>query len=283
MKKNTQKAFTGIGAIILIIFIGAYIASTRQRSITPDIVHQNVPYDVQVFADTFSPMVGQQNTIRFSVKLDGKPIDLAAKKIYPHASVVSENLGDVWFYHLDELTSPSTGVYEFTHQFTQAADYTLWIEMNNNTTVDHHGSKSDYIGKLTMHVQDAALQPSPVPEKLRVLAKSFVDDGAYTLEALPYSLTAGKSGTFAIVAKKDGKAVPILPHFDHFYILTSPSENLYTLEHPQMNEQGETNAVVGPVTFAKPGRYALWIRLFPDDGSGKVTDVAEGTLILEVK
>lgn len=282
MKKNNQKA-VGIGILLLLILIGVFFLFKKENVITLETVSANVPYNVRVIADTFTPIVGQNVDIQFEVRLNGKPANLEAGKIYPKATIASANLADVWLYHVDELTKTAPGVYSFAHTFTQPTEYTVWIENNNNTTLDHHGKTSEYIGKFTFQVQGDAAAAAPAPEKRSTIAKSFVEDGSYTLEVLPYSLSAGKTGSISVVAKKGGKEVALLPHFDHFYILTSPQENFYVLDHPIMNEKGATKAVVPSLTFPKAGRYALWIRLFPDNGSGTVTDIAEGTLVLEVK
>lgn len=278
------------GIVVVSIVVGASIivgySLWRSRHI-PHLttLHEKVPYDITIKADTLTPKQGQKVKIAVSVQLNGAPVDLLAKKIYPHISVVSEDVGDVWFYHIDEMESPAAGVYEATHLFSQATPYTIWVEINDNTTPQHHGNQSDYITTFAMKVQGAQPSPSPVATVQSVKAVNAVPTDSYTLRVLPYELHAGTPGSITVVAEgKNGKAVPLLPNFDHFYIFASPqNDSFYTLVHPQPGQKGATRAIVGPTTFPKAGRYALWIRLFPDDGSGTVTDIAEGTLVIEVK
>ncbi|MEX0649833.1 MAG: hypothetical protein WD200_02445 [Candidatus Andersenbacteria bacterium] len=276
-------ALLGIAAVIL---LGAVLyLRGGQEAPQLEVLYDKVPYDISITSDTFTPAVGQTVKMGFEVKLNGQPIDLAAQEIYPHASVVSNDLGDVWFYHIDELENPATGVYEFEHTFAQTSDYTVWIEVNNNQTPDHHEADSDYIARFAIDVQGAQAFPAVVTSYSETFAVNFVPGERYKLKVPPYNLQAGQPGTFSVMAEKaDGSAVPLLPDFDHFYILASPEhDNFYTLEHPQFNKLGETQVITKSVIFPAPGKYAFWVRLFPDDGSGTVTDAIEGPLVLEVK
>lgn len=286
LKTSRNTLYIGL-VVVAVLVVGWFVYPYLQPQPAPPltVLYDKVPYEVSIKADTFTPRVGQTVKMSFAVKLDGQPIDLAAQKIYPHASIVSNDLSDVWFYHIDELTSPKTGVYEFEHTFSAASDYTAWIEVNNNQTIDHHGTSSDYIARFVIDNPEAETMPPAAEPFSEVAAVNFDPATSYSLKILPYTLTAGRPGTFTVVAERsDGVRVPLLPDFDHFYIIAAPEhDNFYTLDHPRLNKKGEVEAVVGPTTFPAPGQYALWIRVFPDDGSGTVTDAVEGTLILNVR
>lgn len=288
MTNEHTKKYAWAGAVVAaLLLIGGLLygrLSDRANKAPLEVLLQDVPYEVVVTGETFTPAVGQTAAIEFAVTLNGQPIDLAADTIYPHAYVVSEDLHDVWFYHIDSLEQIETGVYQFSHRFTQAASYTVWIEFNDNKTRDHHGGQSDYIARFTVDPQGAPGDSMLAAPTNVTAAQSYLPGTEYQLRLLPYELKAGEPGTVTIVAEDlKGGRVALLPEFDHFFALASSGTDFYVLDHPHSTQTGDTEAVLGPFTFPRAGRYALWIRLFPDDGTGEVTDAIEGVLILEVK
>ena len=133
-----NKLLIGLITIAILSGIGWFIwQNSTSNTLALSVLHNKVPYDVTYEIDDPTPAVGDTVTMRMKFKLNGQPIDLEAEEIYPHASIVSNNLGDVWFYHIDEVETIDTGVYEFTHTFDQASNYTIWVEVNNNQTVDY--------------------------------------------------------------------------------------------------------------------------------------------------
>lgn len=284
INKRIIGGLASVGVLLALSwFVYSRTASDEGSQI--EVVRNKVNYDVSVKTSVLSPRVGERVTMGFLVQLDGRPINISDQQIYPHASVVSNDLGDVWFYHIDDLRNPAVGVYEFDHIFRQPSDYTIWFEINNNQDpqAPHHGNDSDYVARLAVDVQGSEALPSPVPAYAERSAISLSKND-YKLHLLPSHLQAGQAGTFTIALERaDGSPVPLLPDFDHFFILVSPQHAFYMLDHPQFNRQGENKTTVKPIIFPEPGRYALWIRLFPDDGSGQPTDVVEGTLVLDVQ
>lgn len=268
----------GIAAVAL-IGIGIFVASRWEKLSLPylvqaTVVHERVLYGVDISRDKLTVSPGDAVRHRFIVRKDGRRIDLPSLKIYPHVAVVSQDLSDIAFYHVDQLTIPGTGIFDFNHQFTASSPYQLWFEINDNTTPQHHGTFSSYISRIDLPVGAAT---TPVAQRL------ITTDRQYRLQLEPVQLAIGKPSVLRVnVEDSTGKSVKLVKDIDHFYFAASPAENFYVLDQPDLSLTAGSMITMNNLVFPKPGRYAIWARMFLDDGTGQVGDVIEGSFVVAV-
>lgn len=248
------------------------IPASQNNAIT--ITHNLHDYEVTITKNQSTIRKNDAVSFSFTVKRNGVPAQLLEHKIYPHASVTSSNLRDIAFYHVDNLKLLENDTYEFSHQFTTTGDYTIWIELNNNTTVaNHHAQFSDYIGNIPVNVTGTA---EPIAKQ-----SLTATDKQYQLQLIPDQMKVGAPSTFRIVVTtKEGTPVKLLKDVDHFYYTANPIEHFYQLDHPDLPLTKDNEVTISNVTYPSHGQYAFWIRLFPDDGTGKPHNHIQGSFVL---
>lgn len=225
------------------------------------------------------PRLGQATPITLTVKNAGQLDDVLDRVVLPHVTVASHNGADMWFYHAgNDLLEVKPGVYSFTHTFTQSGPYTLWIELNDNTSRDHHGAASDYSGRvdLTLGV-DSGDEAAP---------SQTATSGTYTLKVEPSeSPAAGQPVRLTFSAlDQSGRPVELITNIDHYFAVTGVDH--YELWHPDAAASNTTQVTTAPLTFPHPGTYNVFVRLFSNKGTVESPTLGAemaGTFVLKVK
>lgn len=266
------------GAVLIFFLLGHPKDSDLSISVPKIVTHKRVAYDVSVSRNKDTIQPGDFARHRFTVKQNGNLVDLVGQTIFPHVAVVSDDLSDITFYHVDRLSSPRDGVYEFDHQFIADSDYTLWFELNDNTTEDHHGDQSNYISRAEVPITSSS-QAVPVAS-----SRTVAIDRNYRLRLEAGTLQAGAPEEVRIfVEDTDGLPTQILQDYEqHFFYVAQPATGYYVLDH--FDEQiASPSSVAVPLTLPEPGEYAFWARIFLSDGSGTAIDLVEGSFTIQAR
>lgn len=279
MKKRTL-LILAVLVVVLIASIALYrsVSIDLSVSVPNTVINDRIPYDVTVSSNKETIVPGDFARYRFVVKENGQLAPLIANLIYPHVAVVSDDLSDITFYHVDRLASPHEGIYEFDHQYTADSDYTLWFELNDNTTEDHHGKNSNYISRVKVPIVGTKETTAPT------VVKTTAIDREYHLRLESGTLQAGKPGEVRIfVENADGSPAEILQDYEqHFYYIAQPATGYYILDHFD-EHLADPSSVAAQLTLPEPGTYALWGRIFIGDGTGSAIDLTEGGFTIQVR
>lgn len=280
MDKNINKYVVyGLCLTIVILTIVTVARWTNQDSgISPEVLVENVPYDVKMYIEPREPAVGDTIYGRVEIRRAGKLVDLESDYIFPHTSVVSNNAADIYFYHDDDqFIKTATGTYTFRHTLTEPTNYTLWIEMNNNQSRQHHGEHSDYVGRIALPVTGADAEP-PVAEE----QSSYVSD-EYTINLLNDTVVAGQPEQLRLqVETQDGEPVLLMEDFDHYYVVASPQKSFYILDHPDHAKSTSSEIMTTPISFPSAGQYAFWIRIVTAHEDNTAKDWLTGKFVVNV-
>lgn len=261
--------FAALGVASSFIWLGNNDFSNQELTI----LHN--PHDYSVRITRNQNIITKQDTIKFTftVQRDGNPAQLVEQKIYPHATIVSNNLHDIAFYHVDDLELLENDTYAFEHRFVTSGEYAIWIELNDNKTPQHHEAASDYTSRMNLSVSGVDEPYAP--------ARLTSQDGPYRMQLIPDMLHIGSPSKFRIlVTREDGQIVKLIKDIDHFFVTANPDENFYVLDHPDLPLTKDDEVTVSNSTFLEHGQYAFWIRLFPDNGTGEITSRIQGSFVL---
>lgn len=280
-----QNVLIGIVATVLVALLIAIIFYLRPQdegldySLPLTVAHDQIEYDVQVSANKDSVTQDAYARHRFVVKQNNALVDLVGQMVYPHVAVVSDDLSDITFYHVDKLAVPKDGIYEFDHLFSAVSDYQLWFELNDNTTENHHGSHSNYIAHVPVANSDGAgSAPSQVENR------SVARDRDYQLQLNQTTFPTNTPVTVQIeITDSAGKAVPVYRDYEqHFFFIADPLTDFYILDHFDETLSG-ASSIAASFVFPAPGKYALWGRIFITDTAGDPIDFAEGSFVVSAQ
>lgn len=279
MQKYTIITLAGLVGAALVAAI-VYRASGYDLDVATSatVTFERMPYNVSTSRNKEAIQQGDFARHRFVVKEDRKLANLLDQNIFPHVAVVSDDLSDIAFYHVDRLSIPKDGIYEFDHQFTANSNYTLWFEINDNSTADHHGENSSYISYVDVPITSPALNTTPST------SKTSSTDRTYQLRLEAPVFQAGQPGTVRIFVEQPGEVpVNILEDYEqHFFFVADPAVDYYVLDHFD-EELSTSTSVATSLIFPHPGIYALWGRIFIGDGSGTAIDLVEGSFTIHVQ
>lgn len=279
MNRSTVLTIAIIVAIVSIA--GLYIGFYRSRSgltvsVATSVLHQRIPFDVSISRSKEIITPNSPARHRAVIRQNNEPVDVDATQQYPHFALISHDLSDIAFYHVDRLANPSNGVYDMDHVFTSNSPYSAWFEINDNRTPtdDHHGGQSDYIAKFDIPVGTST---TPVSERL------VATDRFYRLRLEPVSVAVGAPSTFKVHAEDiQGRPVPIFVDIDHFFFAASADGEFYVLDHPDLSLTEGNTVTINNLTLPQTGSYALWIRVFTDGSGGVIEDLIEGSFVFSV-
>ena len=217
MKQSVLIGLIVMVAVGALIALGLYLQTSSETLKVPlplTITHERISYDVDARSKVSAVTQNDFARHRFTVKQSGELVDLLTQKIYPHVAVVSDDLKDVTFYHVDKLSTPEDGIYEFDHLFTAPSDYSLWFELNDNTTEDHHGEKSNYIAKVLVVNSNQSAD-----EVIQTETRGIAIDRNYRLQLNQTSFTAGTPSTLRIeIADTGNEPLSIYKDYEqHFF------------------------------------------------------------------
>lgn len=255
----------GITAVAAALLLGSAYAwqqgwlSSSELTWKPTVIQQRIPYNITLSASA-APARSQPTVFTLTVKQGGRLDDLLGRAVLAHVTVTSNNGADMWFYHAgSDLLEVKPGVYSFTHTFSQAAPYTLWIELNDNISHDHHGATSEYIGRLDLPLGTSDMAVAPISHT--------TTDGIYTLRVEPVTPLAAQQPTRLkfTATDKDGKPVSLLTNVDHYFAVTG--ENHYELWHPDAAASSAAQVTTAPLLFPHTGTYNVFVRLFANSGT----------------
>lgn len=281
---RTVKYVSVAAVVVLLVFvIGMFVFrdnnTVQADVIYPEVLLQNVPYDVKVYLDPFYPKVGDTIRGKMEIRVDDELVNVEEYGVLSHVTVVSDNVADLAFYHAtEELIQTSPGIYEFEHTLKESSPYTLWIEMNNNTGREHHTTRSDYVARIALGVDGAQTQPAKAEARTE-----YIHNDEYRVRLVSEKIVAGQPQQLHVqVETLDGQSVPLLDNFDHYYVVTAPQHSMYLLDHPDHERSTTQEIYTSPVYFPAAGQYGFWIRLFAANEDGSIRDYLDGNFVVDV-
>ncbi|PIQ76303.1 hypothetical protein COU78_02160 [Candidatus Peregrinibacteria bacterium CG10_big_fil_rev_8_21_14_0_10_49_24] len=242
------------------IAIGIYVI---QRPIAVDALQLDSMYNtnnytVLVQPDT-KPAPGK--TVTFTVSVANAPTDLSA-----HVTVASHNLRDFWSYDDSyEIDHIDAQHFRFTHTFTEADTYTIWIEMHNAVGHLHethiiestNPSNIDFLATVTVDLRDE----NEADHIADVRDKNT--DGNFHMHLESPFVTALTPKRLRFHGEKiNGEPATFYTTGGDWYVLVDPVSKLFLLHSIDENISDEAQRTTPELTLPHAGRYALWLRTF---------------------
>jgi len=244
-------------------FAGLLPLGQGEKTLSPEVLVENVAYGVTI---TTPEIIKSSELTELIIRVtkDGQPIDLLANDKFLHATLVSSDLKDLAVFNLQEnFLEPEPGVLVTQHPFLDQP-YTMWVEINDVTSRDHHGvDKTDYIARLNLNTDKKAVTEASLITKEREF------DAEHTIQLNHDKLVAGQPARLSVsVLDAGGNTVPLLDDFDHFYVIVSQQKEFYEMWHVDQALSDAAQVTTQETVFPEAGRYIFGIRIFADDGSG---------------
>ena len=215
-------------------------------------------YTVVVQPDT-KPAPGK--TVTFTVSVANAPRNLSA-----HIGVASHNLKDFWFYDDSyEIEHIDAQNFQFTHTFTEADKYTLWIEMHNAEGHLHetHIIESVNPGHIDF-LATAALDLGNAKTTNSIADISDEDeDGEFRMRIDSPTFQARKPQRLRFEAEHlNGDPAQLYTTGGDWYVIVDPVSKLFLLHSVDTALSDEDQRTTPEISLPHAGKYALWFRTF---------------------
>ncbi len=271
-----------IAVVLGLSGLGLWQLSNLNAKNKPTTLIEHVPYAIQFkLKGNIEDNLPEKATLK--VTRDGAPLDLLQNSQSLHLTLVSRDLSDTALFDIfNDLVQIRPGTFEFTHQFNQQP-YTVWIEVNNLATGDHHGDdKVEYLGSI------ALLDDSAVPADMASPVQTSLTASGFQMNLLAGQILAGKPARLSWeVADNTGNSVPLIKNVDHYYVLVSANPPFYMMRHVDQAKTEANKATSQLISFPKAGRYGVVMTALTDAGinlaTGKQkTEPVTGSFIVDV-
>lgn len=237
-------------------------SSTTSLIVTPLIQQKNI--DVHI---TINPTEQEESLVTVHIKQDEKPLAVNTDGTYDvaHLTLASHNLQD-YTHVFGGLTEEEIGQYTFTHTFQKNEPYTMWIDIADTQTRDHHGDRVSYRGRAFYN--QSATSDSNVPSP----SKTYKENGIEASLIIPDSISANDVPFVPVITFKDENELPVTPFqdADHYYTIVRPLSSEYRLYHTNHPLQGKHSIALHPLSLKEPGIYHIWSELYLQRNGGGV-------------